>query len=92
MSRRSKPLLEGRGLRNIAAFYKMNLPNLHKILKQRSGDSYDIHFRSEKFGIDETVAIESPRAPATAFIEKIKRRSAANLTFTHGQSKMTNTF
>ena len=79
--------LKEEGLRNIAAFYKMNLPNLHKILKQRSGDSYDIHFRSEKFGIDETVAMKVPRLLPQDIIEKIKRRSAANLTFTHGQSK-----
>ena len=79
--------LKEEGLRNIAAFYKMNLPNLHKILKQRSGDSYDIHFRSEKFGIDETVTMKVPRLLPQDIIEKIKRRSAANLTFTHGQSK-----
>jgi hypothetical protein len=65
----------------------MNLPNLHKLLKERSGDTWEVHFTSEQFGIDEMVTLEVPRLLPQDIIDKIKKRSESNKTFTHGQAK-----
>jgi DNA invertase Pin-like site-specific DNA recombinase len=77
--------LKGESFQSIRKLYKMNIPNLHKILKQRCGDSYDVHFKSERFNIDEIVGIKIPRLLPDNIIEKIKKKSGANLTYLHGQ-------
>jgi DNA invertase Pin-like site-specific DNA recombinase len=79
--------LKGEGIQDIASYYRMNICNLHKLLKKTSGDTFDIHFCSERFGINEIVSIPVPRLLPQAIIEKMKRRSKSNLTFTHSQPK-----
>jgi DNA invertase Pin-like site-specific DNA recombinase len=79
--------LNGESLQTIAAFYNMNLPNLHKLLKERSGDTWNVCFKSKDFGIDETVIIKVPRLLPQNVIDEIKKRSESNKTYTHGQSK-----
>jgi len=79
--------LKGEGLKTIAAFYKMNLPNFHKLLKERAGNTWDLHFKSEQFNIDETITLKIPRLLSQDTIDKIKKRSAANLTYMHDQPK-----
>jgi len=83
----AKRYLNGEGLRTIAAFYKMNLPNLHKLLKKISGDTWKVHFTSKDFGIDEHIIIKVPRLLPQDVIDKIEKRSESNKTFTHGQLK-----
>lgn len=79
--------LKGEAMSSIAAFHNMNLTNLHKLLKERSGDTWDVHFKSEKFGIDEMVTLKVPRLLPQDLIDKIKKRSESNKTYTHGQQK-----
>jgi site-specific DNA recombinase len=79
--------INGEGLKTIAAFYKMNLPNLHVLLKEKAGDTWDLHFNSEQFNIDETITLKIPRLLPQATIDVIKKRSAANRTYMHGQTK-----
>ncbi len=79
--------LKGEGLRTIAASHRMNLPNLHKLLKERSGDTWEVHFKSKDFNIDETIIINVPRLLPQNVIDEIKKHSESNKTFTHGHSK-----
>lgn len=79
--------LKGESMQSIADFYNMNLPNLHKLLKKTSGDTWDIHFKSRRFKIDEMVTLKVPRLLSQDIIDKIKKRSDSNKTFTHGQAK-----
>ncbi|HPQ22265.1 MAG TPA: recombinase family protein, partial [Saprospiraceae bacterium] len=83
----AKRYLNGESLRTIASFYKMNLSNLHKLLNKTSGDTWEVHFVSKRFRIDETIPIKVPRLLEQDVIDKIKKRLESNKTFTHGQLK-----
>ena len=71
----------------IAKRIGMNYPNLLKILKHRSGDKWEVKFRSKKLNIEETVHIKIPRLLPEEVIQAIHRRAEANKTFAHGQTK-----
>ena len=49
--------LKGDSLWKLAATLNMNMSNLWKILKHRSGDEWEIHFRSKELNIDEIVVM-----------------------------------
>ena len=81
--------LKGGSLKELIKKYDLGLnsSNLLKTLKYRSGDTWSIHFKVEKFNIDETVNIEVPRLLPEKQIKAIRERSEANKTYTHGQYK-----
>ncbi len=79
--------LEGESMVLIAKSYNMNHPNLNKLLKHRSGDTWEQRFVSKRCNIDETVTIKIPRLLPEETITKIHQRSEANKTYAHGQTK-----
>jgi site-specific DNA recombinase len=70
----------------IAKVLGMNFTNLWKILTRRSGDKWQIEFKSEKLNIDETVEIKIPPLLPEHVIEKIRERAELNKTY-HGTPK-----
>lgn len=79
--------LRGESLKKIAKVLDMNASNLWKILTKRSGEKWEIRFKSEKFNIDETVEMTIPRLLSQEKINAIKARTASNKTYTHGEIK-----
>jgi site-specific DNA recombinase len=79
--------LEGESMATIAKSYNINHPNLNKILKLRSGDLWEQRFISKRCNIDEIVITKVPRLLTEETITKIRQRSEANKTFTHGHIK-----
>ena len=75
--------LAGESLGKIAKILGMNRSNLTKILRDRCGDRYEIHFKD----VDEKVVIKVPRLLPEETIEAIRARLESNKTFTHGHIK-----
>ncbi|MBU3916475.1 zinc ribbon domain-containing protein, partial [bacterium] len=73
----------------ITATLDMNWPNLLKILKFRSGNHWDINFRQDDLGINETVPLKIPRLLPEETIQAIHQKTEANKTYTHGKIKNT---
>ena len=83
----AKRYLKGEGMESIAELYGMNCPNLHKILKQKCGGTWEQRFRKPELKIDETIIIKIPRLLPESVIKQIHARSKANQTYTHGMTK-----
>jgi site-specific DNA recombinase len=83
----AKRYLKGESLTVIAKEFGINRPNLNKLLKRRSGDTWEQHFISKKLNIDETVITKVPRLLPKKTIEQLLQRSKSNQTYTHGLSK-----
>ena len=79
--------LEGMSIVEIAKNLGMNFSNLWKVLNQRSGDKWEIRFRSKPLNIDETVELTIPRLLDEGTVAAIKEKAKANKTYTHGHSK-----
>jgi hypothetical protein len=76
--------LKGESLPKLAKTLNMNPPNLWKILTKRSGDEWELRFKSQKLNIDETVKIKIPRLLPQEIIEQVHERAESNKTYTHG--------
>ena len=79
--------LAGESIPVLAAEYRMNISNLHKILTKVSGTEWQIRFRAPQWDIDEIVTIKIPRLLADETIAKIRKRVAENKTYYHGNIK-----
>jgi DNA invertase Pin-like site-specific DNA recombinase len=83
----AKRYLSGESMEKIANHYGMNLPNMHKLLKYRCGDTWEQSFRSKQLKIDETVTTKIPRLLPESIIKQIHDRSEGNKTYFHGLTK-----
>lgn len=83
----AKRYLSGESMDKIAAFYSMNTPNLHKLLKERCGDEWTVKLRCKQDKVDEEVTIKIPRLLSESVIKKIHERSKSNKTYNHGSYK-----
>lgn len=83
----AKRYLESERLSKLAEEYGMNHANLHKILTKRSGEEWEQTFNSDELNIHETVHTKIPRLLSEKTIKAIKKKSAANKTYTHGHAK-----
>ena len=79
--------LNGENMQTIAKALNMNASNLWKILTKRSGNKWEINFRSQKVNINETVEIKIPRLLTQETIDSIHKRAESNKTYTHGHIK-----
>lgn len=79
--------LEGESLAALSTEYGVNHSNLHKILMQKCGTEWAVEFHSERLNIHKTVPITVPRLLEESVIKAIKKKAAANKSFTHGQLK-----
>ena len=79
----------GGSLGEIVKKYDLGLSssNLLHTMKNRSGDTWTIHFNVAKFNIDETVNIKVPRLLPEKMIQAVKERSDANKSWSHGPYK-----
>ncbi len=76
--------LKDESLRKIAE--KLNImtyPNLLKVLKYKSGDTYTLKFKSERLKIDVKIPIKVPRLLPEETIKAIHAKSFANKTYMH---------
>ncbi|MBN2109090.1 MAG: recombinase family protein [Deltaproteobacteria bacterium] len=72
------------GFGELGRRFKMNGPNLHKILLKRCGNTWEQRFRNKSLKIDETVVIEIPPLLDDIIIKKIEAKSKARKTYEHG--------
>jgi DNA invertase Pin-like site-specific DNA recombinase len=79
--------LAGEGLPALAEVYGMNRGNLREILRDQSGDKWQLSFRCKSLNIDETVQITVPELLPEATIRAIRQRLEANRTYLHGKPK-----
>ena len=81
--------LKGESLLKLAKTLNMNPTNLWKTLTKRSGNRWEVRFRSrkKKLKIDKTVEIKIPRLLSQEIIEQIHERAESNKTFTHGHAR-----
>jgi len=79
--------LKGESMKKIAKALGMHQTYLHRILTERSGDQWEIRFRSKKLNIDETIPIKVPRLLPQKTIEAVRKKARANQTYTHGHTK-----
>jgi DNA invertase Pin-like site-specific DNA recombinase len=83
----AKRYLAGEPLPKLAAEYRQNHSNLHKVLMHRSGDKWEQTFGSKALNISETVETTVPRLLPEETIQALRRRAEANKTYHHGHSK-----
>jgi site-specific DNA recombinase len=83
----AKEYLKGERLPKLAKTLGVNQANLWKILTKRSGDTWEIEFKSKQHAIDEKVTLKIPPLLDKETIKKIHARSEANKTYTHGVIK-----
>jgi site-specific DNA recombinase len=67
--------------------YGMNPSNLHKILTKRCGETWEIEFKEERFGIDKKIALQIPRLLPESTIQRIREKCEARRTWDHGTTK-----
>jgi DNA invertase Pin-like site-specific DNA recombinase len=79
--------IAGESMANLAREYGINHPFLHKTLTTGCGPVWVQRFSSAKLAIDATVPTTVPRLLTEEVIAGVKRRAAANRTYSHGHSK-----
>ena len=79
--------LAGESIKNLAAEYGIDNTTLHQVLTRRSGRKWSLKFSVPDLAIDETVEMEIPPLLDERTIKAIKKKVAANKTYTHGHSK-----
>ena len=83
----AKRYLSGESMDSIANLVGIHTPNLHEILKQRCGDTWEQRFRCKQLKIDEIVPTKIPRLLDESIIKQIHARSEGNKTYFHGMNK-----
>jgi len=83
----AKMLLEGKSLIHISKLINMNRTNLTSILTYRCGDTWNQHFKADRFKIDETIETKVPRLLEQDILDKIILRIQQNKTVFHSQLK-----
>jgi len=79
--------LKGEPLRKIAQTLGVSEFNIWEILNHRSGDTWELSFRSERLHIDEKVTVKVPPLLDAEMIRKIHEHAQANRTYLHGMKK-----
>jgi DNA invertase Pin-like site-specific DNA recombinase len=79
--------LAGQSMADLAVTLNINHASLWKTLTHRSGTEWPCRFRNKKLNIDESVIIEIPELLPQSIIDQIHKKSKANKTYTHGQTK-----
>jgi len=79
--------LQGVGFVRLHKEVGITKTRLWKILSERSGPEWQIHFKSERLNIDETVTLKIPPLLPQKTIKAIRKQAEANKTYTHGQGK-----
>jgi site-specific DNA recombinase len=79
--------LIGESLQKLAKEKGVNHSNLHKVLTRCSGDIWQQEFRSDALNVHEVVPTRVPRLLPEEVITAVKRRVAANKTYTHRTPK-----
>lgn len=72
--------VKGESLSKLAEEYNNAHANLWHVLNNQCGDEWSFHFKSERFGVDETVTIQVPRLLPEKLIQDVKKRMVANRT------------
>lgn len=79
--------LKGESLSAIAQEYGVNHSALHRTLMHRCGSDWELEFKSKKLNIHEKVTITIPPLLDAKTIKDLRRKAAANKTYTHGSIK-----
>jgi site-specific DNA recombinase len=80
-------LEQNKTISEIASTLGMNAPNLWKVLRHRSGSTWEIKFNAQRYNICETICMEVPPLLSQETINLIAQQAAANKTYTHGNIK-----
>jgi site-specific DNA recombinase len=84
VKRAAKYYLNGDSFETVATKVGIVASRLINILKHRCGDSWEVHFNSPRFKIDEKITMKIPRLLPEATIKAIYERADSNRTWTHG--------
>ncbi len=79
--------LKGEQLSKLAPTLGMKTANLWKTLARRSGDTWELKFRSKRIAIDEKIILKIPPLLDEETIRKIHQKAEADKTYTHGMIK-----
>lgn len=76
--------LNGQSIVTLAKGFGINHVNLWKILTRRSGEDWELRFRSKRHNIDEIVTVKIPPLLPPETIAAIHKKAAAAKTYEHG--------
>ncbi len=83
----AKRYLAGERIADLADEYRQNHANLHKVITKRCGTRWTMKFHSDELNIHEDVEIEVPALLSEATIKALQKKTQANKTYEHGQTK-----
>jgi DNA invertase Pin-like site-specific DNA recombinase len=83
----AKEYLRGGHVPKIASALGLDVATLWRILTTRSGDTWEMEFKSKRLGIDQKVVLKVPRLLSRETIERIHAKAEANRTYQHGMTK-----
>ena len=83
----ARQYLKDESLRKIAQTLGTSEFHIWEILNRRSGDVWELSFRSERLHIDEKVQVKVPPLLDPETIRKIHEHAQANRTYLHGMKK-----
>jgi len=79
--------LAGGSIPKIAKTLGISGPYLQTVLSKRSGENWEIRFKSDRLKIDETVKFKVPRLLPQKTIDAVIEQAQSNKTYTHGEIK-----
>jgi site-specific DNA recombinase len=89
MIQAAKEYVEGGKAKTIAKKMGMSYSGFLNIIKDYCGDQWTISFESKRMNISEKVPMKIPRLLPDEMIQAIHKKTAANRTYLHGESKNT---
>ena len=84
--------LAGESLSRLALEYSMNHTNLCKVLRERSGDKWEMKFAAPDLNIDETVTLTIPPLLPKKTIRDVLKKLKANRTYIRSGGKQKNKY